>query len=238
MKNIAIKIFITLVIFLNVTIVVGQTSGAVLKQDSKSIVSLNKNENSDKVLLSVGAVFAHFSLSNDNKSLLSLGESAPLNPGVEILINYRLLNCWSISSGLNYQFGRFKVESTPSERLTFGELTAPILTTFYLFSNKINVTTGIYFGKYIHLRYESRNGKIGPRPELWGDITKHMAGYSEDRFISDFYFSVGCNTIKKPKGFFQFNLFAKYRLNEMWFNKHVSKFVFGAKINYLINTKL
>ncbi len=197
MKKIAKKFFITLIIFLNVTMVVGQTSGAAQKQDSTSTESSNKNEYSDKVLLSVGAVFAHFSLSNDNKSLLSLGESAPLNPGVEILVNYRLLNCWSVSSGLNYQFGRFKVEGWPSERLTFGELTTPILTTFYLFCNKINVTTGIYFGEYIHLRYETRNSKIAPRPELWGDVTKHIEGYSEDRFISDCYFSVGYNTIKK-----------------------------------------
>ena len=237
MKNIAIKVFITLVIFLNVTIVVGQTSGAVLKQDSRDTLNLNGNKNRDKVLLSLGVIIAHFNTAN-NRCTRNIIYSTPFNLGAEALVNYKLYNNWLLLTGVNYQFGRLGYDGVPSERLTFGELTVPVLTSIYFFRNRINLTSGVYFGKYIHLIYETRAGKMSKYPERWGNVTKYSEGYSEDRYISDFYFSVGYNTIKKSRGFFQFNLFARYRLNEIWVNNYVSKFVFGAKINYLINLKL
>jgi len=231
MKNIAIKLLITLVIFLNVTIVVGQTSGAVQKQDSTSIVSLNKNT----IVLS--GILAHYEdISKYGHNVIGYYQY-PVDPGIEVLYFRNLNNNISLGTGVCYQKGRTMDFIKNQDRYHFAEVSIPILFSRHFNFDKRNgllIATGLYGGKTILLKAEFTGSTDG-----WYEIPDSDIGlypdYSDDVFFLDIYFGAGYSFSFTQKRIISIMPFVKYRVNTVWLNSIQKKLHYGVKLSYSIS---
>ena len=193
----------------------------------------NTGENQiKKRYISCGLVMAHFSATNNSQE--SDYETSLLNLGGESLINFNLKNKLGFSTGLHYQYGKAE-KSLVKERLVFGELSLPAILNIPLTcsaQNRFTLSSGFYIGRYIHVKKEISGDKL-TSDNGWHELpSEYIDGYTSESLITDFYLGLGYREFNNRNGFFQFNLFAKYRLNEHWLNQDISKMIFGVKINY------
>jgi hypothetical protein len=185
-----------------------------------------------KRYISVGLVMAHFSAINNSPE--SDYETSLFNPGGELLVNFNLKNKLGFSTGLYYQYGKAE-NAFVKERLVFGELSLPVILNIILAhseQNRFTLSSGFYIGQYIHVKKEVSGDKL-TSDNGWHELpTEFIDGYTSESLITDFYMGLGYREFNNRNGFFQFNLFTKYRLNEHWLNHDISKFIFGVKINH------
>lgn len=190
-------------------------------------------DSSKHFLVTAGVVLLHF-IPNDDATDLNW-KTQILSPGGEVLIGYEFNNNLKLKTGLYYQYGNIALKDVYyGDRTMFHEISIPVICDFYsfnLFKTTFNLSTGIYMGKYAKIRRETKGGKLSYNTDEWVDYP--IKNESQD-FISDYYFgfrNVPLN-IKRP---ILFELFFKYRLNEHWLNKDVSKMMFGIKITKQLN---
>lgn len=209
------------------------------KQNTDSIQVIQQLSVQKSFLLSLSPVVSVFFPTKDAKDL---GYNfASLYPGGELKLTCFLKNIWSVSSGINYQFGRIKNYQIGgyNERITFSELVFPLNTTFYFIKSRrnLNLTSGLYLGKYLSSKLETSGGKMNPNDD-WHEIkSDFISGYTTNKKIADFYFSVGFDPSANKTRKVRFNIFTKYRLIDNWLYQDVSRFVFGIKfdINFALN---
>jgi len=233
MKNKVIKVFIALVIFLNVTIVVGQTSGAVQKKDSKSTVSLNKNT------IVFSGILAHYedvSKYGDTHNVIGYYQY-PVDPGIEVLFFRNQKKGVSLGTGICYQKGRTMDFIRNQYRFHFAEVSIPILFSSHFNFNKRNgliITTGVYGGKTIFLKAEGY-GKLGGWYEIPDSDIGLYPDYYDDVFFLDIYFGGGYSYSLSQKSIISIMPFVKYRVNTVWLNSFYKKLHYGVKLSYSIN---
>ncbi|MCF6333947.1 MAG: hypothetical protein L3J11_11750 [Draconibacterium sp.] len=219
--------------FLFSILLVNSASATLSSGYKKDTIPNYNNENQiKKKTLSIGLVLSRFSPSMAGKE--SNLKTSLFNLGGESLINFKLHNNITISTGVHYQYG--KIEKTfIKERTIFGELSLPLIMKIPLSSsitNEFYLSTGVYIGQYIHVKMETKGGNL-VSDNKWHEFPiEYIDGYSSENLITDFYFGLGYSELANKNGLFHFNLFAKYRLNEHWLNQHVSKLIFGVKINH------
>ncbi len=187
-----------------------------------------------KRYISVGLVMAHFSTKYNNQES-GYGTSL-FNLGGESLINLSLRRKLELSTGLYYQYGKAEY-SFVNERLIFGELSLPFIVSVpFAVSEKKSflLSPGFYLGSYINEMKQIKDDKLSTN-NSWHELpTEYIDGYTSEKLIFDFYIGLGYREFNSKNGFFQFNLFTKYRLNKHWLNQDISKLIFGIKINYLL----
>jgi len=230
MQNIAIKIFTTLVVFLNVTIIVAQTGGAVLKQDSTSTESLNKNT------IVFSGILAHYedvSKYGDTHNVIGYYQY-PVDPGIEILFFRKLKNGISLGTGICYQKGRTMDFIRNQYRFHFAEVSIPILFSSHFDFDKRNgliITTGVYGGKTIFLKAEGY-GKFGGWYEIPDSDIGLYPDYSDDVFFMDIYFGAGYFYSFTQNRIVSITPFVKYRVNTVWLNSFQKELHYGVKLSY------
>lgn len=222
-------ILLTFALLLNDTL--KANSEDFIKQE---VVEVNSStcDSNQKIFLSFGANFSHFIPSKNAKDLY--WDTPHFCPGGEVLIHYSITNCIDFSTGFNYQCG--KIASTNlyyGDRTIFQETTFPLLISFS-FSNKKGLSkcflkTGIYLGKYLPIKRETKGGKLSPDDTKWYDYPVD----NSSNFISDLYLGFSYNPFKQELPI-SLELFSKYRLNEHWLNEYLSRFNYGFKIKYSI----
>ncbi len=230
MKNIAIKLLITLVIFLNVTIVVGQTSGAAQKQNSTSIVGLNKNT------IVFSGILAHYediSKYGDTHNVIGYYQY-PVDPGIEVLYFRNLNNNISLGTGVCYQKGRTMDFIKNQNRYHFAEVSIPILFSSHFNFDKRNgllIATGLYGGKTILLKIEGTGSTDG-----WHETPDcDMKWYPDDALFLDIYFGAGYSYLFTQNSIISIMPFVKYRVNTVWLNSIQKKLHYGVKLSYSIS---
>ncbi|MCK5730625.1 MAG: hypothetical protein KAH68_06100 [Draconibacterium sp.] len=206
-------------------------SASIVPENGLDSIQNNIENNFRGKSISIGITLTHFSPSKGDKNI---DYSTNLfDIGFESLFNFDLTNTLFLSTGLHYQHG--KIQASNYTRIISGELSIPVIANIdlmRLLSKPFSLSTGFYTGKYVYEKVETAGSKLTPDND-WHDFPiEYLQGYSSEKFIIDFYFGLGYNELSKNKRFFQFNLFAKYRLNEHWLNQHVSKFSIGVKMNY------
>lgn len=182
-----------------------------------------------KKSITVGAIFTHFSPTNNDNGLEYSTEL--IAPGIEIKYCYALNKSVSLSTGLNYQYNKITYRfDDPSIKTLTNEITIPLLISLNLFQNKITglqLSSGAYLGQYISIIQHKRE----PRK-----FKKSYAKlFSADDFIGDIYFSIGKNMFNKniPVGV---DLYFRYRLIKHSFvNFYADRAFYGIKFNYVFN---
>ncbi len=191
----------------------------------------NDEDQFKKSYLSIGLVLAHFNKAIESESNY---ETSLFNLGGESLVNISFKNKLGFSTGLYYQYGKAE-NSFVKERLVFGELSLPVILNIPLShsaQNRFTLSSGFYIGRYIHVKKEISDDKL-TSDNGWHELrSEYINGYTSESLITDFYLGLDYREINNRNGFFQFNLFAKYRLNEHWLNQDISKLIFGVKINH------
>lgn len=182
-----------------------------------------------KKSITVGAIFTHFSPTNNDNGLEYSTEL--ITPGIEAKFCYAISNTVSLSTGINYQYNKITYRyDDPSIKTITNEIAIPLLINLNLFQNKtsgLQLSSGFYLGQYLSI--------IDYNRVSWNDKTNYAKLFSTDDFIADIYFAIGKNKIHK-KVPFGVDLFFRYRLKEHSFvNFYVNRAFYGIKIKYAFN---
>ncbi len=201
-----------------------------------------------KILVLLTILFLVISLGNaqDNNSSVNLNIQlsnylneyfSPINPGIEILYQNKVVSLFSISAGINYSFTSWQksvgVKSNFKRR--YHEIFVPVIFKGRI-SNGFNAAFGIYSG-WLFNGKELYKGSSSTGN--WNDNT-HNTGYDESsKFAADLFFGLELFNFTKPNNkshSLKFTPFLKYRLKENWLDENRDNPTsFGLKINYLIN---
>lgn len=164
---------------------------------------------------------------------------SPVNPGIEILYENKVVSLFSISAGINYNYSSWRksvgVKSDFKRR--FHEIFVPVILKGKI-SDGFNAAVGIYSG-WLASGKELYKGSSST--SKWSDNT-HNTSYNESpKFAADLFFGLELfnfvqSNIKNHS--IKITPFVKFRLNENWLDEyrdgHTS---FGLKVNYLIRLK-
>jgi hypothetical protein len=188
-------------------------------------------DSSKHFFVTAGVVLLHFIPTDDATDLN--WKTQVISPGGEVLFGYEFNNKLKLKTGLYYQYGNIALKDVYyGDRTMFHEISIPVICDFYsfnLFKTTFNLSTGIYMGKYVKIRRETKGGKLSYNNNEWVDYP--IKNESQD-FISDIYLSFVCNPFRNSLPL-HLELFSKYRLTDQWLNDYVSRFYYGIKINYL-----
>lgn len=160
----------------------------------------------------------------------------PVDPGLELLYQYRLGNGSFLSSGLTYQRGRIANYKETEDRFRFGEISIPILFKHDLIrSGKKNLfsTLGVSFGKMLHLDWERPTSS-----DEWFDVLgKYEEHYSEKNTFTDLLFDLGISFPASAKNTIAISPYVKYRVKDNWMGYYRDRQYYGIKISYQFNLK-
>lgn len=200
------------------------------------------------VLLSILILMILSVSAQDNKSSVNLNIQfsnylneyfSPINPGIEILYQNKIVSLFSVSAGINYSFTSWQksvgVKSNFKRR--YHEIFVPVILKGRI-SDGFKVAVGIYPG-WLFSGKELYKGSSSTGN--WNDNT-HNTGYDESsKFAADLFFGLELFDFTKPNDkshSIKFTPFLIYRLKENWLDENRNKPTgFGLKINYLIGLK-
>lgn len=150
--------------------------------------------------------------------------------GGEVLISHKFNKRLGLFSGVNYQYGKIALKNVYyGDRTKFHEISIPVLGDYYAFNlleTNLHFKTGLYFGKYVKIKRETKGGKFSHNTNKWNDYPINI---DSRNLICDYYLGLRNKPISK-KNQIIFELFIKYRLNNHWLNDNVSKLMYGIKI--------
>jgi hypothetical protein len=158
----------------------------------------------------------------------------PVDPGLEIVYQYKLNNSFFISSGINFQHGRIANYKHSEDRLRFNELSIPLVAKAMLYSgikSQFYISSGISLGWLTGFDWESPDSA-----DNWKrvDYRYDEDDYSGDNFFIDILFSPGV-AFKSGKNGFSVAPYFNFRLNDYWIGSFREKFYYGIKMNYQLN---
>lgn len=158
----------------------------------------------------------------------------PVDPGLELLYQYRLGSAFFISSGLSYQMGRISTLKGAERRFRFGEISVPIqLKSILVRSNKVNLfaTGGFSYGQMAHLDWEAPTSA-----NEWVDVrTEYEEHYSEKDSFADLLFGLGVSFPIADQNVLEISPYLIYRLKDYWMGYFRKDLYYGIKISYQLN---
>jgi len=161
----------------------------------------------------------------------------PVDPGLEVLYQYRLGSAFFISSGLSYQTGRIATLKGAERRFSFGEISVPILFKSILVQReKVNLfaTAGLSYGQMIHLNIEAPTSQ-SEWIEIPREFRKYEEHYSEKDAFADLLFGLGVSYTLSPKSEFAILPYFKYRVKDNGMEYFRDNKYYGIKISYQLN---
>ncbi|HLN74406.1 MAG TPA: hypothetical protein VK205_14015 [Prolixibacteraceae bacterium] len=160
----------------------------------------------------------------------------PVDPGIEVLYQYRVANTFLLSSGLCYQYGRIASWKGSENRFRFGEISLPLIFKQLLVKDdKLNLFTsfGISYGKMLNLDWEVPEKGTG-----WGAVDRHQnEHYSVKNAFSDLLFDVGVSFPLSNQNAIAISPYLKYRLKDYWMEYFRKDVYYGIKISYLFSLR-
>lgn len=188
---------------------------------------------SSKSDLVFSGTLAHYQRSGGNTGILDF-YNYPVDPGLEVLYQYRISKTSYISSGINYQYGRIASWQGAENRFRFGEISVPINIKQVLMKNdKLNLFTsiGISYGKMLNLEWEVPNKGTG-----WGTVDKNQnEHYSEKNTFADLMFDFGVSFPITNNTALAISPYLKYRSKDYWMGYFRESVYYGIKISYQLN---
>ena len=160
------------------------------------------------------------------KNELHLGSAGfNISPGLELLYNYQVLNNFSLSSGIFYQYVDFMSHIETTDRFKIGEFNVPFIISVNN-NSPFSFQMGTYFGKFIHFNWTH---------SIHGQWIEYPKGY-DDQFYSskngfiDLYFGFSYSIILNNGRNFSFTPFVKHRFKENWMDHYRKSTHFGFKL--------
>ncbi len=159
-----------------------------------------------------------------------------VDPGVELLYQFSFSPKFSLSTGVNYQFGR--TSSTTNftiDRFRFGETSIPLIFKATIISERnhsLFISAGFSFGKLIHLSWERPGSGSGWFKYIFFERDEY---YSENYFFNDILFNVGYSYKVSPRNEFAVSPYIKYRLIDNWMGNYRKSYYYGIQISYQLN---
>ncbi|HET6559147.1 MAG TPA: hypothetical protein VFG54_17630 [Prolixibacteraceae bacterium] len=158
----------------------------------------------------------------------------PVDPGLEVLYQYRVGNSFFLMSGLSYQYGRISSWKEADNRFRFGEISLPFyLKQILIKSDKLSLYTsfGLSYGKMLNLDWEVPNKGSG-----WGDVDRQQnEHYSEKNAFADLLFDLGVSFPVSDHNAIAISPYVKYRLKDYWMEYYRKDLYYGIKISYQLN---
>lgn len=185
--------------------------------------------------LVVSGTLAHFIRSGEMSRMKDFYKY-PVDPGVEVLYQYRLGNNSFLSSGLTYQRGRIANYKQTEDRFRFGEISIPVLFKQNLIRSGKKIiysTVGVSYGKMLHFDWE-RSTSQGEWSNVLGKYEEH---YSEKNNVTDLLFDLGISFPACAKNTIAIAPYVKYRVKDNWMGYYRDKLYYGLKISYQLNLK-
>lgn len=167
---------------------------------------------------SLNAILSHYDRIRENE--FTLGDNGyNINPGLEILYNYRFQNTLLFSTGVSYQFVNLISHVETSDRFQVGEISIPLLLTLKGKSSPISVSAGVYGGQFLHMDWDQRlHGQ-------WVTVDPNdREFYSDKDFFMDGYFDLGFT----HKGI-KISPFIRYRFKDNWMEHYRTSVYYGVK---------
>ncbi len=187
----------------------------------------------DKNSLIFSGTLAHYIRSGEKSDIKGF-YNYPVSPGVEVLYQYKFSKFSYLSSGVNYQRGRFANYMEAHDRFRFGEISVPIIFKQVLMQkDKKNLfaTAGFSYGTMVQLSWESPTSS-----SEWVDVPREYdEHYSDKDSFADLLFSFGASFRATPKNEFSISPYFKYRLKDNWMNYFRNELHYGIKISYQLN---
>jgi len=200
------------------------------------------------VLLSILILMILSVSAQDNKSSVNLNIQfsnylneyfSPINPGIEILYQNKIVSLFSVSAGINYSFTSWQksvgVKSNFKRR--YHEIFVPVILKGRI-SDGFNAAVGIYPG-WLFSGKELYKGSSSTN--RWRDNTHNTTYDESSKFATDLFFGLELFDFTKPNDkshSIKFTPFLRYRLKENWLDENRNKPTgIGLKINYLIGLK-
>lgn len=183
-----------------------------------------------------GGLLTHFQRTGEMSDINGFYNDL-VDPGIELLYQYKVANRIYLSSGISYQYARLANWKGSRDRFRFGELSIPVIAKLKLISNEVRYpycSIGLSYGKLVHPVWGSPNKGTG-----WDDKSgKYNEYYSgQDSFV-DLMFDFGMNFYFHNQNEFSVAPFIKYRVKDNWMNYYLEDFFWGVKLNYQLNFKL
>ncbi|MGM0620976.1 MAG: hypothetical protein ACQETJ_08030 [Bacteroidota bacterium] len=199
------------------------------------------------LLLSVFFLMTLSSSAQDYKSSVNINAQfsnylneyySPVNPGIEILYENKIVSLFSISAGINYSFTSWQksVGVKSNFRRRYHEIFVPVI-----FKGRISDGFNAAFGIYPGWLFNGKELYKGSSTGNWNDNTHNTNFEESPKFAMDLFFGLELFDFVMPnkkKHSIKFTPFLKYRLNENWLDeRRENQNSFGLKINYLTGLK-
>jgi len=159
------------------------------------------------------------------------GKFIPVNPGVELLYQFRFSENWSVATGGNYSYSKWELDAGSSQwRRKAHELFIPVQ-----FERDLNYLTAINFGVYPGwLLDASEENKNKFSNNEWIDVSDQFNYDESQKFACDLYLGFKIKLDSQKNFSFLMWPFIKYKLTDNWMEQRRKPFSFGVNLSFLV----